>query len=483
MDARHKRPRSIEPRDLRPIVSVAHTFVRPAIRGVIIAFVVAMLTAAVAAVLTPQAAAAIVKPPVFESVIAGDGNHIDAVTALAVNADGTLYSCGSVWHETTGYDITVTCYADAPLGWTKTWNSDTNEDDTAVDVAIAPDGSVFVYGSQGSGADAKPLLLRYGDGGDFRWAVTRAWGSAQQLVTNGINMFACCVEDNEDSGGTRVVVTAYLADGTTGWEAKYQTRGYKVDTYPTDVWAHAAGRVYVCGGASGTDLGQRAFIVSLAAGSRRWAHLYDGPGRRGASFAALTPSPAGDVYAVGRARSDAYDILVTRYTASGTRVLTKRLGVADGRRQWATDAAADSLGRLAVCGAWRASNKGYYVALLRRNGTVKWSHNYRGDKTYGYAKEVVVDGSDRVCVTGNAPGTRDTGGTCRRGPVATYAFSGAGVLRWRSKWPTTFAASTAFHQLETRDIAVWQSSNVWVCGSSDDRSDTGPDQFVIGWAL
>ena len=171
---------------------------------------------------------------------------------------------------------------------------------------------------------------------------------------------------------------------------------------------------------------------------------------------------------------------MTRYEAGGARVLTRRLGVGDGHRQWAQDAAVDSLGRLAICGGWRYSDRGFYVALLRRDGTVKWSHNYRGDKYGGFAKAIVVDAADRVCVTGNGPGSGSLHTIDNDGSIATYAFSRAGALRWSWLWPVS---SAAFQVHAPYDIAAWRSSSVWVGGSSDQGPVTGPDQFVIGWAL
>jgi hypothetical protein len=449
-----------------------------------VALLVAVIAAVVVAAVAPPAFAAIEKPPSFESVVAGDGDHLDAATRLAVGPDGTLYGCGSIWHDATGYDITITRYDDAPLGWTRTWNgAGRNADDSAVDIAVAADGAIYVYGSEAGGEDAQPVLLKYSSTGDRVWVAheaSRPWGYAGWIALDGDgNVYACSKEDNEGSGGTIGVLTKYRPDGTVAWAQDYGINTYKPDMGSGHLCVADNGIAYVGGSVEGTDIGQRAFLVSFSAGGRRrWTRLYAGPGKMGAWFSTLAPFPSGGVYAVGAARSDASDILVTRYTAAGTRVLTRRLGVGDGRRQWASDAAVGSLGRIAVCGGWRRSGKGFYVVLLRRDGSVRWSHNFRGDNVSGFAKGVVVDTADRVCVTGNAPGTQ--GATYNPGRIATYAFSRTGVLRWSSLWPTALIPSNG---PEPRDIAAYQTSNVWVCGSSDDRPGTGPDQFVIGWGL
>jgi hypothetical protein len=142
----------------------------------------------------------------------------------------------------------------------------------------------------------------------------------------------------------------------------------------------------------------------------------------------------------------------------------------------------DSRGRLAFCGGWRSSDRGFYVAALRLDRTVRWAHNYLGDKHYGWARALAIDAADRVCVTGNTRGLLVDATFCP-GPVATYAFTTAGERRWRSLWPGSSVVWTSPEGPAPHDIAVWQSSSAWVCGTTEDRAGTGPDQFVIGWGL
>jgi len=468
---------------------------RPARRGFgicVAALVAISFTAAVTgAVATP--AAAVVRPPIFEQLVAGDGAVRDTMAALAVGPDGVLYSCGTVWHEDTGYDITVSCLADAPLGWTTTWDGGWGAmsgqiPQTATDIAVAPDGSVYVYGWDGD-LEGEASLIKYTPEGSQVWVghdVNDSWGrfSGEDIAVDARgNVYALWSQDTEDEGRPMVALTKYRPDATVAWSERYRVQGYKTETFATGLVLTPAGNIYVAGEALGVDFERKAFVVSWTkAGTRRWAKLYNGRGRADAGFAALARCPDGGVYAVGSATSDARDLLLVRYAANGDRTMTRRFGAGDGHGQWATDVAVDSRGRIAVCGAWRVSNKGYYVTLVRRDGSIVWERNYAGDRTQGWARMLAIDVHDRVCVTGNTRGAR-LGDSYVVGPVATYAFSRAGALRWWSTWPASFAPAAGLPGPHPSDIAVWQSSNVWVCGSSDERAVTGVDQFVIGWAL
>jgi hypothetical protein len=452
-----------------------------------------VLAAASISAFAQRASAAIVKPPVFEQLSAGDGDGSDAMTAMAVGPDGEVYTCGTVWHEDTGYDITVTCHADAPLGWTTTWDGGWGSikgqiPQTATDIAVAPDGSVYVYGWSG-GLEGEASLIKYTPGGTQLWVnsdVNPAWGSSgagDMAIDARGYVYALWSQEDEEDGRPMVVLAKFRPDATLALSLRYRVAGYKTETYAHGLVVTPAGTIYVAGEAEGVDFTRKAFVVSwTAAGTRRWAKVYNGRGRADASFQAVTPCPDGGVYAAGFATSDARDLLLARYAANGDRTMTRRLGVADGHAQWATDIAGDGRGRIAVCGAWRRSDKGYYVALVRRDGSVVWEHDYSGDRTLGWAKKLAIDASGRVCVTGRSRGAW-VDESYVVGPVATYAFSRAGTLRWSFRWPAGFVPSESEQGPWPNDIAVWQSSNVWVCGASNDRAGTGVDQFVIGWAL
>jgi hypothetical protein len=424
------------------------------------------------------------KPPIFVSGITpgevdpDPPDFFDPAARIALSDEGSLFMCGTVWHAASGDDVVVQRLDDDPLGWTRTWSGSADRDEWAQDIAVFANGPVYVCGMVETGRYARSLfLLKYSADGTLLWE--KLWDylnmSAKIKLDRGGDIYVYGLREWDD--GDRIVLAKYRPDGTRAWWRQYgTTRGDLSRSGVGDLYVDSQGTSYLAGYDGARSLDDRALLLSYTAGGRkRWTRIYGGAGRTDSHFTALARCRAGGVFACGNASSNASglpgasDLLVTRYTAAGERVLTKRFGVGDGRAQWVTDAALAKLGRVALCGYWQKPGGGFYVALLRPDGTVRWSHNYPG----GPAEALVVDSSDRVCATGE--GVRAPLGL--NGPVATYAFSNSGGLRWQSIWP-----APAAYDLAPQDIAAWQSSNVWVSGWSD-RSLTGFDQFVLGWGL
>ena len=105
------------------------------------------------------------------------GSDSDIGETVAVAADGSVYVAGRTRSFTTdsGLEIFVLKFAaDASLIWQRTWDiPNTFGDQEPHDVAVAPDGSVYVAGrTSGVGGDA--LLLKFDPDGNLVWQ--RTWG-------------------------------------------------------------------------------------------------------------------------------------------------------------------------------------------------------------------------------------------------------------------------------------------------------------------
>lgn len=434
----------------------------------------------------PQAATAseVISPSVV-SLVAGDGDGSDAATGMVIGPDGTVYVCGHVWHEATGEDITVSRLGDPALGWTMTWNGpDPSSWDEALDIAVSSDGSVYACGRAQGVEGTKPILLKYSASGELlweAWPVDLTWvhdGSATQLaVDEPGNVYVLGSMHSGDEDLESVFVAKYRPDGTEAWSTRYTMRGYyKIETHAADFVVEPRGRCYVVGWAEGGDFGNgdggpRAFALSLRSdGTRRWARRCRGLRWGTAAFSALTGCPSGGICAVGWARGAARDVLVVRYRADGTHMFTRRLGIRDRQDEFANDVAVDSRGRIAICGSWPRRDRGFYVAVLRKNGSIKWSRDYATARS---ARRLVVDASDRVCAVGVVPA----------GAVVAHAFARDGVLRWSSAWTSSPTPGSNPHLPGVGDMVTNGRRNVFVCGATDLRPGTGSDQFVLGWPL
>ena len=438
---------------------------------------------AMAAAFAAPASAAPLHPPIWVTTVHGDGNAYDAATALAVSAGGSLFSCGYIYLDATGDDVTVARWDDAPLGWSRTWDGPAHRADTAGDIAIGPSGSVYVGGTtQNAAGNNDILLLKYGQDGTFKWRAI--WRGAHASWEGGLKL-AVDRQENVLVAGTRragattgriqMVLLKYDKEGHLLWARIYARTDANLTLH--DFCLDVFGNAYLVGDVS---VGRLDGVIACysPAGVRRWARTYDDPLHGRDSFSSVCAVRGGGVYVAGVAGAGrgGSDCLVLRYTAAGVRTLTKRLGVGDGKRQWLNDVAVDARGRVAVCGSWQAAATGMdtYAAVLTSLGVVVWSHRYDG----GYsspdeARVLTIDSLNRVCVASELrpdPGEAEQWGV--------YAFSTLGTLRWYSKWPDPLTGV-----MSVRDIVSYHASNVWVCGSDFVAPASGGDQLLLGWAL
>lgn len=425
--------------------------------------------------------------PMFESVVGGYGDGGDEATGIAFSMDGAVYSCGHTRLSQYSYsdEITLSQLAVGRPGWTATWEGG-GLGARARDIAVASDGSIYVCGYAPT-LISTAVLLKYSSAGDLLWQVefrSEDWASGSALkVEIDASGNAYVLGQFRPLSSQDTFVAKVGPDGSRAWLVTYMPVDWQAEyAAPADLYVQANGACYVVGGLSGSyDDGRpytKAYVMRLGAdGTRRWIRVYNGPGRMAAGFSAVAPCGRGGVYAVGSAGSPYKDILLVRYRADGTRALTRRLGTRDRRDQYATHLAVDSLGRIAICGTWPRGSRGFYVAVLRPDGSVKWSHDFRyGGIDYAWFSTMglIVDTKDRVCAA------------CvgLDGRIDAYAFTRAGRLRWSSAWSSSPIPGGASSEGPTlRDMVGWGSSSVWVCGATGSRPETGLDQYVVAWPL
>ena len=445
--------------------------------------ILALIVLATAAVLAAPAGAlpVPVNDPIFTATVAGDGNAYDSYTALALNHDGSLFSCGYVYRDATGDNATITRWDDAPDGWSREWDGPAHRADTATDVVVAPAGPVYVTGvTQNAAGNNDVLLLKYSQAGALKWwkkwaGPSSSWEAGLKVAvdSSGNILVAASRRAHASSGIIKMVLVKYAPSGNLIWEREFSRASTNLILH--DFCLDASGNAYLVGDATSGSAADGVIARYTTSGAQSWVKYYDGPFHGADSFSAVSRCPAGGVYVVGSAGAAAAttDALVLRYTSTGSRPLTKRLGVGDGKSQWLDDVAVDKVGRIAVCGSWQNVDPDFYVAVLTSAGALVWSESHDGG--YGMpdeAKVLVVDWSNRVCAAGVSEVDPDVA------TWLTYAFSAAGVPRWISFWP-----ASATGPMNVRDIASYQSSNVWVCGAGYTNATTGSDQLLLGWGL
>jgi Domain of unknown function (DUF5122) beta-propeller len=141
---------------------------RPAAWSVVAALMLSMLVVAGSA-----------RAATLQQQLTWGGPASEAANGVAVAADGSTYLAGN----TTSFSadgstavFLVKFAADGSLAWQRTYESPTPfGSDTASEVAVGPDGAVYITGSTfGVGGDL--LLLKFSSDGTLLWQ--RRWGGS-----------------------------------------------------------------------------------------------------------------------------------------------------------------------------------------------------------------------------------------------------------------------------------------------------------------
>jgi hypothetical protein len=234
---------------------------------------------------------------------------------------------------------------DGKENWMRTYDGLANRTDISSALALAPDGDVFVGGSETIGANLSLTVVmgifRFGINGETRWHTTTELrpastgaGLARNLAldkTGGVYIIGTVGSDTRiarvDSNGSRTLSTGTGA-ATTGSLIATPDRNF---AYP--------------GG------GERAFLFKgLSEGGGAWVQHFGNPGAEGRDIA--VDSSNGDLFVAGMdfQAATGYDIIVVKYTTDGSPAGSVLYDSPDHGNDIATAMVRDSLGNIYVTG-------------------------------------------------------------------------------------------------------------------------------------
>lgn len=302
----------------------------------------------------------------------------------------------------------------------------------------------YTYGAfpgQASAGKADAYVAKLGPDGTLAWL--RQFGTAEIDQLNAIavgtdgSIYAAGLTEGAfptqtSAGGSDVFVVKLRPDGSQEWLRQFGTdQKERTDAVPEDrsvaLTLDSAGDLYIVGSTQGTFAGETsaglgdAFITRMdASGKQAWLHQFGSVSHD--ALLAVTPNPAGGVYAVGWAKGPVgnqiqlggQDALLVAYRPDGTRLFVRQLGTtyAD-----ALEALTVYDGKLYVIGSTRGAFAGQsqagvqdvFMMQLASDGTTLWLRQL-GTPQFDRGTAVAAT-SDYLYVAGATFGAFEMGAT------------------------------------------------------------------------
>jgi len=247
------------------------------------------------------------------------------------------------------------------------------------------------------------------------------------------------------------------------WVARYNGSGNGID-WAYAVVNDSFGNVYITGESPGygtsTDF---ATIKYDSNGNELWVSRYNGPGNKSDRAFALFIDRLGYVYVTGPSYGDGSnsDYATIKYDPNGKELWVSRYNGIGNYQDMPKDIFVDSKGNVYVTGESDANETIYDYATVKYdpNGNELWVSLYNGPgisyDCYDWASAIYVDNSGNVYVTGYSTGL----GTSK--DYATLKYDPNGKQLWVARYN-----GLGNKEDYARDLVVDDSGNVYVTGDS-----------------
>jgi hypothetical protein len=403
--------------------------------------------------------------------------------------------------------------------------------DSPRDIAVAPNGEVYVVGYFDGETDFGPggkhkapvkegekkvtsdaFVVKLGTDGKIAWG--KAWGDLRDDTANGVAV----------KGDTAVVVGAFLDNIKIG-EFAHKAGGsddlfaaaFKSDGTP--IWLFTAGGVDSDGanavvatpdggwlvGGSFSDIatfgkqnvkshgGTDAMLIKLAAsGDMEWVKQFGG--KHNDSIRHLVVDPQGNIYVQGTFRDTSEwggkpltaggattDIVLAKYDLNGDHLWSERYGNAF--EEGAAGLAVDQAGNVTMVGSFdrnisfgtgddhtAVGESDIFVASFANDGKFKWARTYGADRVDA-AAAVAADAAGNVVVIGWFEGSVDFG----KGALASKGNKDVFALKLDEKGALVWAQSFGDKDHDQgRALAMDDKGAAYAAGLYRFRLDVGP---------
>ena len=244
-------------------------------------------------------------------------------------------------------------------------------------------------------------------------------------------------ESYSASGNNDYITIKYDSNGDTVWVRYYNGPGNNRDVVRA-ITIDDAGNVYVTGESNGTGNYDIATIKYNSTGVQQWAARYNGPANGDDGTSAITVDASGNVYVTGYSDGDASpffrqdDYVTIKYNSSGAEQWAIRYDGPGNFHDIPNALALDENNNIYVTGGSSGSGTRYDYATIKYNsaGVQQWVETYNGPANYDdIANDIAVDNSGNVYVTGSSDGASSD-----NEDFATIKYNSAGVQQWLARY-------------------------------------------------
>jgi hypothetical protein len=252
---------------------------------------------------------------VWRATYDGTAHAADVGTAIAVDTLGSVFVAGYAQNSSMDF-VTIKYNWDGSRVWVKTY--DGGGDDKATDIALGPDGSVYVTGNSVRGGYDDFATVKYSAAGAEEWV-------AFYNGTNNVNDQAAALAVDAE-GSAYVTGPSFTGDGpgsTTHFATvKYDSSGaeqwvarYEPDGSEPAALALGASALYVTGQtAPQGDADYATIAYDLGTGDTLWVRRDSGPTGSGDAAVGIALGSDSSIWVGG---SSNYDFMSVLYTPDG----------------------------------------------------------------------------------------------------------------------------------------------------------------------